>query len=228
MPNEDRVEAIQGVGKGLEKKSLGTIENLEPNKDHFDSLMAKETPPKAPPAPVAPVQIEAAEKLSPMDEVKKLNSKVEAISKSSPEEIRFKADQLVAEIDQINKKFSGHSQTPIAPSYNALLKNRLSHIDDTLKIALSKAGLEHTSPSSPAGGVNPIEKFLGYLSHGQYQLENLGQSIAQIQNKGMEITPVDMLTIQVKVNQIQQELEFFTNVLNKALESTKTLMNVQV
>jgi hypothetical protein len=37
-----------------------------------------------------------------------------------------------------------------------------------------------------------------------------------------------MLAMQVKVGFVQQEMEFFTGMLNKALESTKTLMNVQV
>jgi hypothetical protein len=37
-----------------------------------------------------------------------------------------------------------------------------------------------------------------------------------------------MLRIQLKVGYITQEVEFFTAVLNKALESTKTIMNVQV
>jgi hypothetical protein len=43
-----------------------------------------------------------------------------------------------------------------------------------------------------------------------------------------EITPANMLRIQMKVSYMQQEIEFFTAVLNKALESTKTIMNVQV
>lgn len=225
MANEESIEAIKGVGKaGVGDKKIAKV----PNKDHFDSLMAKEAPakPVAPPTPPPPV--EAVSKSSPMEELRKLSAKVDAISKASPAEISAQAQQLIAEIDVINKKFAPHAQTTIAPSYNALLKNRLSHIDDTLKIALSKAGLEYTPPVQAAGVTNPIEKFLGYLTHGQHQLEHLGQAIAQVQSKGMEVTPADMLAIQVKVNQIQQELEFFTNILNKALESTKTLMNVQV
>lgn len=224
MP-DDKIESIKGIGKAEDSKAAKKV--IESNKDHFDALMAKESPAK-PPVITAPQPAEAVAKLSPMDELRNLNNKVEAISRASPEDIRHRASQIIAEIDDITKKYSNLPNAQIAPSYQALLKNRLIHIDDTLKIALSKAGLEHTSPVTPAGPANPIEKFLGYLSHGQYQLEHLSHAIAQVQGKGIEVTPADMLMIQVKVNQIQQELEFFTNILNKALESTKTLMNVQV
>jgi len=222
---ENNIEAIKGIGKGETK---GAKRIVQPNKDHFDSLMASKDAQNKPAVINAPTQIEAAAKLSPMDELRNLNNKVEAISRASPDEIRKKASEIVAQIDDINKKYSGYPHVHISPSYQALMKNRLTHIDDTLKIAMSKAGLEFTPPVSPANAANPLEKFLGYLSQGQYQLEHLSESIAQIQSKGLEITPADMMMIQVKVNQIQQELEFFTNLLNKALESTKTLMNVQV
>jgi hypothetical protein len=43
-----------------------------------------------------------------------------------------------------------------------------------------------------------------------------------------QISPASMLAIQIKVGFISQELDFFTGILNKALESTKTIMNVQV
>ncbi len=221
MATDESIEAVKGIGKSTDKKVV-----TQPNKGHFDSLMAEESTTK--PSSLPPAPVEAASKPSPMEELRKLNSQVDAIAKASPEQIRAKAQQLIAEIDVINDKFAHQAQTKIAPSYQALMKNRLSHLDDTIKIALSKAGLEYTPPTTTPGITNPIEKFLGYLSHGQFQLEHLSDAIAQIQAKGTNITPVDMLAIQVKVNQIQQELEFFTNILNKALESTKTLMNVQV
>ena len=43
-----------------------------------------------------------------------------------------------------------------------------------------------------------------------------------------QITPANMLAIQMKMGYVQQQIELFTSLLNKALESTKTIMNVQV
>jgi hypothetical protein len=47
-------------------------------------------------------------------------------------------------------------------------------------------------------------------------------------DNGKQFTAADMLAMQIKVGYVQQEIEFFTSLLNKALESTKTIMNVQV
>jgi hypothetical protein len=69
---------------------------------------------------------------------------------------------------------------------------------------------------------------LGLLTHGQTQLDTLTKDIGIMRQQQGEINPADMLLIQIKVTHIQQEIELFTSILNKALESTKTVMNVQV
>jgi hypothetical protein len=97
-----------------------------------------------------------------------------------------------------------------------------------LRIALTKAGVEYTPAEKVSPTENPIVKFVGYLTHAQYQLQHLGDTIEQLQLTQKELTPANMLAIQIKVGYVQQEIEFFTSLLNKALESTKTIMNVQV
>lgn len=47
-------------------------------------------------------------------------------------------------------------------------------------------------------------------------------------NRREEISTANMMAIQIKVQQVQQELEFFSNLLNQAMQASKTLMNVQV
>jgi hypothetical protein len=73
-----------------------------------------------------------------------------------------------------------------------------------------------------------MERFLGLLTHSQAQLGNLAGDIKGITTMDKELSPATMLLLQVKVGYIQQEIELFTSMLNKALESTKTIMNVQV
>ena len=76
---------------------------------------------------------------------------------------------------------------------------------------------------------NVISRFLGLLTDGQYRMQNIAQAVNfMASDTTREINPAKLLLIQIKVGQIQQELEFFAAVLNKALESTKTIMNVQV
>jgi hypothetical protein len=163
-----------------------------------------------------------------MDEVKKLNSQVAGTGRLTPEDLKNQAQGLIAQLENVKSQLS--TQTDIKPSYQNVLRNRLTHIDDTLKIALSKAGVEYKAPQKTAvtGTVNPIERFIGYLRNSQYQLEHLSQTIDQLNLTKAELTPANMLAIQIKVGYIQQQIELFTSLLNKALESTKTIMNVQV
>jgi hypothetical protein len=161
-----------------------------------------------------------------MDEVTKLNKNVSQISHLDPQSIQTQAKDIITQLEQAKTQLS-QTQAEIKPSYQTLLRNRLSHIDDNLKIALSKAGIEYTpSAPTPTEKVNPIQQFIRSLTNSQQQMENLDLAISKM--KGTEISPVDMLALQMKVGHVQQQIELFTSLLNKALESTKTIMNVQV
>ncbi len=164
-----------------------------------------------------------------MDEVKRLNTQASTIGHLSPEDLKVQTSKTIAQIDQVKAQLS-QVQGNLKPSYQTLLRNRLTHIDDNVKIALSKAGVEYTHPTQLADTKtkNPIERFIGFLTHSQYQLENLNTTIDQLNITGAQLNPAAMLAIQIKVGYVQQQIELFTSLLNKALESTKTIMNVQV
>jgi len=163
-----------------------------------------------------------------MDEVRNLNSKVTNMSKLSTEDIKNQSKQLIAQIEDVKTQLS-QSPGDIKSSYQTLLRNRLTHIDANLKIALSKAGVEYTPPAeSTTAAKSPIEKFIGYLTNSQHQLENLNKTIDALNLDNANLTPANMLALQIKVGYVQQQIELFTSLLNKALESTKTIMNVQV
>lgn len=165
-----------------------------------------------------------------MDEMTKLNKNLAHISNSGPEAVKAQAKNMISQIEHVKTQLS-QAQTDIKPSYQTLLRNRLTHIDDNLKIALNKAGVEYTPPTTAdvgaAGKTNAIHKFLSFLTNSQRQLENLHVAVDAVNQKG-QITPANMLAIQMKMGYVQQQIELFTSLLNKALESTKTIMNVQV
>jgi len=164
-----------------------------------------------------------------MDEVQKLNTQVSKAKHLSPEDLKHQAKDMIAQLDGIKSRLAEPDVT-IKPSYQTLLRNRLTHIDDNLKIALNKAGVEYVSPalSSQFNTTNPIQRFIGSLTSSQYQLEHLHQTIEQLNLTNRQLTPANMLAMQMKVGYVQQQIELFTSLLNKALESTKTIMNVQV
>ena len=166
-----------------------------------------------------------------MDEVGKLNASTSKMSQLNPDAIKTQAKGLISQLDQVKTQLS-QSQGEIKPSYQTLLRNRLSHIDDNLKIALSKVGIENP-PSAPTtgtatGNANPLQRFITMVSNSQHQLEHLSGTVDQLNANGGQITPANMLAIQIKMSYVQQQIELFTSLLNKALESTKTIMNVQV
>lgn len=228
MP-EDKVEKISSVSSS-DRKAVDEISHdspdalIEVKKEHFDTLMTQER--KQP--FIAPASsVDASRKPSLMEEISNFNNKVDTASRSDPKNIAVQATELVAQMDELKNKLS----TPnleIKSSVQNLLQSKLTHIDESLKIALNKAGVEYVAPVAQKNLSTPIERFLGFLTNAQAGLEGLGNDVERMSLVKGQISPADMLAVQVKVGYIQNEIEFFTALLNKALESTKTIMNIQV
>lgn len=219
----EKISKIDEVGSKSKLEKTDILDKSQVNKEHFDNLLKQDN------AKVnLPIETNA-KKPTLMDEVRDLHTKVEQAGKSSPDSLAGQARDLIAQIEDVKTRLST-SNIEIKGSVQNLLKNKLSHIDENLRIALNKAGVEY-APSTALNNknlVNPIQRFLGFLTDGQYQLQHLATELEQMNLSKTELSPSKMLAVQVKVGYIQQELEFFTNLLNKALESTKTIMNVQV
>lgn len=238
MSDEDIVEKIDSVSK-VGKASKSTPQAIEKpeivaNKEQFDQMMTRDMPAKE------ALTVQNVQKVEPintagghpslMDQIRELNHKVDYVTKANytHKDLLAQSQQVIAQIDTIKDKLS----TPnleLKGSVQTLLKNKLSHIDDNLRIALQKAGVDYVHSEKVAPNTNnPIDRFLGLLTDGQYQLEHLANDVQTIADRKGELSPAYMLALQIKVGHVQQELEFFTSLLNKALESTKTIMNVQV
>jgi hypothetical protein len=227
--HEDKVEKIEKLAST--DKATGTLKvdseleaRVAPNKDQFDTLLG---PPKGIDVTVEANRKIDSGKVSLVDEVAKLSRRADQVNRS-PELLVAQAQEVMTKIDELKKKLN----TPnleIKGSVQNLLTNKLSHIDESLKVALSKAGIEYHAPEAVGKkSENPIERFLGMLTDGQKRLETMANDVSQMGANRQEFSPAAMLTMQVKVGFVQQELEFFTNLLNQALQSTKTIMNVQV
>lgn len=228
----EKIEEVKKISKAVQADPTEAVEavepqasgNIPPNKDYFEALMRQG---RGDMTTVQPVETSTTRKPSLMDEVRDLSHKADHITRSNPKDLIAQAQDVISQIGAIKNKLN----TPnleIKNSVQTLLRNKLTHIDENIKIALSKAGVEYKVAEPAPVSNNPIERFLGYLSDGQYKLEHLSQEVTKIGNNREAFTPATMLALQIKVSYIQQELEFFTSVLNKALESTKTIMNVQV
>jgi flagellar hook-basal body complex protein FliE len=218
----EKIDKIKKIGKKFKPQRPVA----EPNKDYFESLMKQR---RVKTEETATEQKALAKKTENtlFDEVRELNQKVDHATRSSPGELAAQADDVIAQIDILKDKL----QTPdleIKNSVQTILRKKLNHIDENLKVALDRAGVEYKPPEKPTSLAKPVDRFLGLLTHAQNQLSTLGEDVRTMSLMDGELSPANMLLIQVKVSYIQQEMELFTSMLNKALESTKTIMNVQV
>lgn len=223
------ISKIEGVGrKGMQQTQKVSPQDLDhstvANQDHFEELMAQERKKQD----LQAQEQAQTDKNSLIDEVTNLQNKTKQLGGVvRPDDLIAQAKDAIAQIEDIRGKLA----TPnleVKPSVQNLLKRKLTHIDDNLKVALDRAGIEYKDITKQdlQGISNPIERFLGMLADGQGKLDRVTSEISAMDPKSIQ--PTDLLTMQVKLNFVQQELEFFTNLLNKSLESTKTMMNVQV
>ena len=233
MALKDEIEGISKIGgsEGKEKKSSLEVVQEVMTRDRFDDVMTKQN------APVMQQSTQSQEissadgrKPSLFDTVKEIQTKVDHIQRANPEDLVAQAKEAIQKIESVKHTLATSPDLQLRGSVQNSLKNSLSHIDENLKIALSKAGVEY-NPNQPVAGTqstNPIERFLGFLTHGQSALESLTAELSQSHLKKDEISPAAMLAVQIKIGYIQNEIDFFTTALNKFLESTKTVLNVQV
>jgi len=166
-------------------------------------------------------------KTSLIDEVSAMNRKVDQVGRLNPEQLIAKAEGVINDMENLKKKLSA-PDLQIKESMQGVLRNKLSHMDESLKVALSRAGIEYIQPQQAPTSTNPIDRFLGMLTKSQSQLESLAGNLRNMHENSQDLSPATMLLMQVKVGFLQQEVELFTGLLGKALESTKTIMNVQV
>lgn len=224
MPDAEIVQKVSRIEKGDEETK--TTKRTIPNQDHFEALMAQSTD-------ASKIKVEegnAAEQLKHstlMDEVRNSNHST-AYPPATTESLIAQTQDVVKQIESIKQNLAAPN-VDLKDSVVSLLKQKLEHVDENIKIALQKVGsTEYKPPENLTGLGKPLERFIGFLAHSQYNLEHIGDDVQQMALDGKSLTPANMLAIQIKVSYVQQELEFFTSMLSKALESTKTIMNVQV
>lgn len=228
---EDSIQKVSGLtekmqsGRGAHGAQIEQMvqETVTPDKAKFDAALGNDTQ-------VNKVASEEQLKTSLMDEIRNLHRQVDTATRATPEQLGKQVDTVIAKIDDLKTKLN----TPnleIKQSVHNILQNKLDHIDENLKVALDKAGLEYPPPTAKTDKYSlatPISRYLDYLTNGQERLSMLGSEVQTMGEKGNQFSAADMLAMQIKVGYVQQEIEFFTSLLNKALESTKTIMNVQV
>jgi hypothetical protein len=145
------------------------------------------------------------------------------------------ASQVLDRADLTKQKFSNaidlvkqNLDIPIGAPERASMTASLQHADKYLNQAVTQATGVETKTAIDTSERPPLMRFLNYLTAGQNRLDSLISSINSADLQHNQMSPGALLGVQIRLGFVQTELEFFTNVLNKALESTKTIMNVQI
>ncbi len=226
MSDSEKIEKIGKISSVMgDDEKVDRYSKIVPNREYFEHLMeqkvSKEQAGEA-------IRVEEAHKPTPMEEAQRLSRRLESTTETpSMKQLLTQAENTVEKIDSVKRKLAT-PELGLPPSVQNVLRSKLTHIDESLKIALSKVGVDYVPPDKPKGLISPVQRFIGYLTHSQGQLESLGAEAQRLHDNRDQLSASSLLSIQLKVGLIQQQLEFFSNVLNKALESTKTIMNVQV
>lgn len=113
-------------------------------------------------------------------------------------------------------------------SQKYLLRNKLTEANTQLRSAAAKTGIDVGEPPSMMTRQSPLGKFLALVNDGQNQMNGAVAQLKAIKADGKSINPGDMMLIQVKLAKAQQELEYTSVLLSKAVDDIKTLFQVQI
>ncbi len=168
---------------------------------------------------------------SPIDTYRN-SYRVDAISRgNSPlalENIQEKNKDNLSKISDLKNSLS-ESDLQVRNSTKGLLTKRLSNVSQNLQQALQRAGADNNIPlGNPYNIGNPIRGFLDTLINSEKGMKDLGVLMQGMADNADTLSLPGMMAIQIKVNTISREIELFTSLLSKAIEGTKTIMNVQV
>lgn len=113
----------------------------------------------------------------------------------------------------------------LKPSQKYLLRNKLQEANTQIRQVAEKSGVEVGPPVSPMTRNNPLGKFLALITDGERHLYSAQESLANF--KG-QLSPSELLLMQVKLTKAQQEIDYSTVLLSKAVDNIKTIFNVQI
>ena len=110
-----------------------------------------------------------------------------------------------------------------------LLNTKLGESNKNIRMAGEAAGAKMTEPPSTLGRKNPVSKFIDMVNDSQINLEQTQNQLKQLSTDGgKNLNPGKLLLIQVKLSKAQQQLDYSSVVLSKAVEGLKTLFNIQL
>ena len=205
-----------GPGKVGPNKITEKGSTTSPDKSTFETY--KEQAPSA-----TTPQATTSSEISPMD----LASKSAITSTPTAQTLTTQARTAQDTLGEIEKNL----KTPnlkLKKSQSDLLNTKLNNANDHLANANKTMGANVPDDQSVAKNASPATKFLSLVTDGQNKLVQAQQQLQGISQSGATIKPADMLLVQVKLSQAQQEVEYSSVLLSQVVNSIKQTLNIQL
>lgn len=241
VPKIEKIDKLEGKGAPTE---IQPVPDLDQSKFHMALNAADPTTmPKAQePAVVTPSPTGP----SPIEDMSQASNKTQLLKPPSVEEVINQAEDLRKSLQgpQQQLKALQTAEPRVFSSSLEELQNvdprafssgvmttgsdKLIHIDSSLRAVLNRTGVEVKAEhvSSPGLTSKPLVHFLNYLTNSNQQMNAILLQLHTMDKR--RLGPTELLALQIKIGFIQSELEFFANVVNQAMTSIKTIMNIQV
>jgi hypothetical protein len=169
-----------------------------------------------------------------------LSRAANGISDTQTQDLSTNFENVLSRMDSAQSAMDDYNSLPegtdLPVSVQNLLKNKISNITQSTEVISQKMGMEEPLPGVKADSAAselkqnfnaPLKQFMGYLTGSQDRMSALHQDIGKMNESG-DMSPGKMMTVQLKMNKVSREIELFTNLLSKSIESVKTLMQVQL
>lgn len=118
-------------------------------------------------------------------------------------------------------------QLKLKKAHERLIKDKLQNVISDIEGA-SKASKTPLLPPSNTENMQPIAKFMSFIGDGHSQLNGVKKNLSEMVKKNKKISPANMLLMQVKIAQAQQEIEFSSILLSKVIDGIKQTLNIQI
>jgi hypothetical protein len=143
-------------------------------------------------------------------------------------------DSLLSQMSTTHSKMSDLNSRLNTPNLKLnhaqkyLLNNKLADAKAHINSAAAKVGLSPPPSKEIPTGSNPLAKFLAILSDGQYQLHAAQEQLQHMKMEGKTLDPGELLLMQVKLGKANNEIEYASILISKAVDTTKQLFNIQL
>jgi hypothetical protein len=232
----EKIEPVSGA-EGSRLRATASDPQDALRKADFESAIEKADVPKVERREVAavsppPVEVQTTQpaKESLMELAKKTTQEVPKVA-PTPSDLSTQAARLHQRLQTVEAGLTRiqNVEVQLPDATVKKLSTHIEHIDQGLRdVTKLTKGVEVGAIQAIGKDKPPLVRFLSYLTESDKKLNTFFDELGGLKIGEQKLTPDVLMAIQIKMGFISQELDFFTSMLNKALESTKTVMNVQI